>query len=188
MVLTTSGSLYSTCPTTIISQDLVNLHNCKISELITNLGQDCTLQSPAELIECTNCIYDPISKRSTGIYKTGGPRPFTKGVCPHCRGIGREDSKTESTIRCVVIWNPKEWIDILPEVMDWKVPRNMIQLWGYYSDVPALLEADTIIVAKDLRDIVKYVCRRVGQPVPKGFAIPSNDQLFFMQRVELIKA
>jgi len=38
---------------------------------------------------CNNCYLDPISRRSTGVYRKGGPSPFTGKVCPVCQGKGK---------------------------------------------------------------------------------------------------
>lgn len=40
-------------------------------------------------ITCNNCLIDPISRTSLGIYKKGGPIPFTGKICPICGGSGR---------------------------------------------------------------------------------------------------
>jgi hypothetical protein len=37
---------------------------------------------------CNNCYPDPISKKSTGVYRKGGPSPFTGKICPVCNGTG----------------------------------------------------------------------------------------------------
>lgn len=40
---------------------------------------------------CNNCIVDPISKRSMGVYNKRGPKPFPieEKICPVCRGAGK---------------------------------------------------------------------------------------------------
>ena len=40
--------------------------------------------------ECTNCYLDPTTKKSMGVYRKGGPRPFTGKICPVCNGSGKE--------------------------------------------------------------------------------------------------
>lgn len=37
---------------------------------------------------CNNCYPDPITKKSTGVYRKGGPSPFTGKICPVCNGNG----------------------------------------------------------------------------------------------------
>ncbi len=46
-------------------------------------------QAKASLKQCTNCFIDPLSKRSMGVYRKGGPVPFEKGQCPVCNGKGK---------------------------------------------------------------------------------------------------
>lgn len=38
---------------------------------------------------CSNCILDPITKQSMGIYRRGGPKPFEGRICPICQGRGK---------------------------------------------------------------------------------------------------
>lgn len=44
-------------------------------------------QSPKK--RCTNCLLDPVTRSSLGIYKKGGIRPFAGKVCPVCNGTGK---------------------------------------------------------------------------------------------------
>jgi hypothetical protein len=37
---------------------------------------------------CNNCFPDPVTKKSTGVYRKGGPAPFTGKICPICQGKG----------------------------------------------------------------------------------------------------
>ena len=37
---------------------------------------------------CNNCYPDPITKKSTGVYRKGGPAPFSGKICPICKGNG----------------------------------------------------------------------------------------------------
>jgi cell division GTPase FtsZ len=39
--------------------------------------------------KCDNCLQDPTTKLSLGIYKKGGPMPFSGKICPRCKGTGR---------------------------------------------------------------------------------------------------
>lgn len=59
-----------------------------------------------------NCVYDPISGKSSNRYKSGGPIPFPDGqTCPHCNGEGRVgDEQTEDVYLCV-LWENKFWLD-----------------------------------------------------------------------------
>ncbi len=39
--------------------------------------------------QCNNCFVDPVTKKSMGIFKKGGPVPFDGKVCPICGGSGK---------------------------------------------------------------------------------------------------
>ncbi len=44
---------------------------------------------------CPNCNYDRTNRCSSGVYKPGGPQPFTGMVCPVCKtkGVIRADKR-----------------------------------------------------------------------------------------------
>ncbi len=63
---------------------------------IDALLEDTALTVPCRLIYgntnptvCANCIFDPLTGRSSSIYLAGGPIPFANGqICPWCHGEG----------------------------------------------------------------------------------------------------
>ncbi len=66
-------------------------------------GVDCTFIFPPRKDPCPNCIPNTFGA-SSGLYKQGGPEPFTKPeTCPICRGIGSfEKNNREHGIMIVV--------------------------------------------------------------------------------------
>jgi hypothetical protein len=46
-------------------------------------------EKPAEKKPCPNCYPDPITRRSTGVYRKGGPMPFSSRTCPMCQNSGK---------------------------------------------------------------------------------------------------
>ncbi len=53
------------------------------------LVQTRSIDKKTVLQKCNNCIQDPISKVSMGVYKKGGPMFFSGKICPQCEGRGR---------------------------------------------------------------------------------------------------
>lgn len=71
-------------------------HNNFVKLQQNNLHPELQKEKPAVQISkaqvskgpCNNCFIDPMSKKSTGLYNSKGPRPF-KGICPLCQGSGK---------------------------------------------------------------------------------------------------
>ena len=86
-----------------------NLFKSKIDELREDIGRSIIARLPGEIIDCTFCIWDDSTKRSSGIPQSGvdwTTHPDYKGtmiICPNCRGRGRIDSPIEITISDVII-------------------------------------------------------------------------------------
>lgn len=74
---------------------------------------------------CPNCIYDPILKKSSNKYKSGGPLEFTLGMlCPYCNGIGVYGRENTETIYMAIIADNRKWIN--PPI-NIAIADNMIQ-------------------------------------------------------------
>ena len=65
--------------------------------------------------ECPNCTFNGF--RSNGVYKPGGPYPFSNGMlCPWCEGAGFKMVETTETIKARVYYSQKEWVKVGPQV------------------------------------------------------------------------
>lgn len=110
-------------------QNLKNVYNQQISLLLADNGltTGCkfSYRSSVQNI-CINCVYDPNTKRSSGLYKTGGPIPFTSGqMCPYCSGLGFVgNSNTEENVFMAIIWDSESWINFPTDVQS---PQDYIQ-------------------------------------------------------------
>ena len=73
----------------IINDEIKALFKNAISALLDDaaLTVPCTLMYGGKFATCSNCIYDPIGKKSANRYLSGGPIPFNNGqICPFCHG------------------------------------------------------------------------------------------------------
>lgn len=109
--------------------NLKSIYNKQISLLLADDGltSSCSFSfASSQQTLCENCVYDPNTKRSSGLYKTGGPIPFTSGqTCPYCSGIGFVgSSNTEENIFMAIIWDSDSWINFPNDVQS---PQNYIQ-------------------------------------------------------------
>jgi hypothetical protein len=143
-------------------------------------GHDCTIYYPSKPTECDNCLLDPRTRRSTNIYKAGGPIPFENyTVCPRCGGAGRSQVQTSENIKLRIYWEPKDWIDI---GVKFDVAFGICMTIGYMSDLPKIEKAETILLNADLQGIRRWTCKRAGEAVPHGF----RQERYFIQYMERI--
>ena len=150
-----------------IPDHVLDMHEVGTDALIDGLGTECSLIYPPKITECPNCYYDPRSRRSNNIYKSGGPKPFDNNTtCPWCGGAGRSTSSETEDITLRTYWSPKEWTVFAGSIVN---PESVIQAIGYMTDLPKLEKAAEILLNKDVEGIRKYKCSREGEAVPWGF-------------------
>ena len=168
-----------------IPASLIDCHEWMSDELIDGpTGQNCRLVYPVtNNAVCPNCIYDPRAQRSSGIYKAGGPIPFTNHtVCPWCGGIGRTNRAVEESIRLRVYWSTPNWRDTggggpRGVVED---PNNHCWVIGYMTDLPRLEKAERVLVDSDVAGVRRWLFERRGEASPWGF----RQDRYFRQFLE----
>ena len=115
---------------------------------------------------CANCIYDPIGKKSSNRYITGGPIPFANGqICPMCGGVGRIAQEDSEEIALAVIWDQKNWIDLGVNI---HAPEGYAQTISEMSSLPKIKKAKDIIFSIDIEKNAIHRFIRHGEPVPIG--------------------
>ena len=91
----------------IITNDFKNLFSNAIKALLEDaaLTVPCTLYFGVTKYEdCSNCVYDPIGRKSSNKFQTGGPVPFRNGgVCPVCSGNGKKPVTSTENLNLAVI-------------------------------------------------------------------------------------
>jgi len=143
------------------------------------IGKNCTLVYPPKSSECTNCVFDLRTGRSSGLYKAGGPYSFIVGdVCPVCGGEGLSLLPQEETIKLRVYWSNKDWIRISPPL---NIPNALAQVIGYMVDLPKLERAKEVILDSDFDQYKRWRVQRAGEAVPWGF-----QRRYFVQFMERI--
>jgi hypothetical protein len=109
-------------------KELQNIYNQQIDLLLADNGLTTLCEfnfGTSKNNICINCIYDPILKKSSNKYKTGGPVPFDLGkICPYCNGIGFYGLETKEQVYLAIIWDNKKWIN---PPLDIKNSDNFIQ-------------------------------------------------------------
>lgn len=134
--------------------------------MVYNLDIGIDHQYIANGVASKNCEYDVIRKRSTGIYKIGGPRPFARGrKCPYCKSRGFKETVIDKCIKCLIKWNPKDAENFGIAISQTK---GIVRLKTYLTEADDLMRAKTVIVNHDIIDQMKLKVRLIQGPIPVG--------------------
>jgi hypothetical protein len=145
---------------------IITLYQSHIDALINQLGKNTVLNLPPQRALCPNCRQEIWRKRSIGVYKIGGPRPFARGrKCPYCYGKGFLETPVQKCIKCLIKWNPKDFEDY-----DISVQKRdaIVRLKTYLIYMDDLLRAETAIVEYDQMEVTKLQVRRIRDAIPIG--------------------
>jgi len=149
-----------------IGADLITIYQERIDSLINQLGKNVLFIFDPIIEPCTNCVFDIGENRSTGIYKIGGPIPFTRGQkCPYCKGQGFLERAVEKCVKCLIKWNPKEFKNYGISVQK---NHAVVRLKGFLTDAPHMVKAKTAIVDHDIERAFKLIVRLIQGPIPVG--------------------
>jgi len=134
----------------------------------TALTLPCTLYYGVTKWEnCSNCIYDPIGKKSSNRFQDGGPVPFPfGGVCPVCNSAGKRPVITTDTLNLAVIFNYKDFLQMSTPVNN---PAGIIQTVSKKETTSKLKRAKEIQVATDIKAYADHRFERMSEPEPVGF-------------------
>lgn len=127
-----------------------------------------TLFYPEIKEECSNCFYNGF--RSNGIYKNGGPYPFSEGsICPYCGGEGLKTVEPSETLTARIYYEKKTWIDIGIKV---NVPDAAAQIVFKMDQLPKIQQCKYIIPSyyEGITSFQTQKLFRVGDYYPQGFA------------------
>lgn len=100
-----------------VSEEQVKLYQGFVKGIREDLGRNVTLHIPGARKDCPNCLWDPVNRRSTGMYSprapfptvtdnngktVTAPKPFTGGVCPVCNATGQVAEQTTKVVQCLI--------------------------------------------------------------------------------------
>ena len=149
-----------------LKNSLIRTYQSRIDALINQLGKNVYLEFDPIRESCPNCEYDSIRKRSTGVYKSGGPRPFVRGrKCPYCKGRGVTETPVNKCIKCLIKWNPNDAENFGIAVSQ---AKGIVRLKTYLTEADDLSRAKTVIVNYDIVDQMKLKVRLIQGPIPVG--------------------
>jgi len=149
-----------------IKDSLIIIYQSRIDALINQLGKNVYLEFTPIREPCPNCEYDTMRKRSTGVYKAGGPRPFARSrKCPYCKGRGFTETPVNKCIKCLIKWNPEDAKDYGISVSK---TGGIVRLKTYLTEADDLSRAQTVIVNHDIVSQMKLKVKLVQGPIPVG--------------------
>ena len=157
-----------------IPDTIIQSHEFVADALIEGpTGHNCEIMYPVTKNSvCPNCIYSPRKRKSSNIYKTGGPIFFKNHtICPWCGGAGRSARPITETLKLRIYWNQKDWIN----KGSLESPDSSVMVIGFMKDLPKIEKCDRILLNKDVESYRSWLCEREGESVPWGL---SQDRYF----------
>lgn len=148
-----------------IPTSLIDLYNQKIDEVFQFAKISVTLNYPTITIPC-ECSFSSIGNfpHHHGIH--GGNIPQFAEGCQYCGGTGTKKSQATESLDLCVYFTPKEFVK-LPINID--LVDGVIQIKGYLTQLPKLLQCESITISNEIRGIISYTYKRYGEMVPMGF-------------------
>lgn len=116
----------------IVDRGIRKIYSETIKQVISDLHKVITAELEPQKIDCPNCIYDTVNKKSSGVHdstfvssttifgETITPQPFTRGRCPVCFGEGELTVANTKSIKALVRWNPNEDLEVSPAGLEGK--------------------------------------------------------------------
>lgn len=122
---------------------------------------------------CNNCVFDPVSNKSSNVYNDVGPNPFSENsICPVCLGMGQIATEAQETINMAVIFNSKHWLNIDPRIIN--ISDRMAQTICKNTLLNKLNNANEIYFNNDATE--RYI--RAGDAQFAGLG--NSDYIFLM--------
>lgn len=161
----------------IITSDMKTLFTNMIDSLLEEnaLTLNCRLiYGGSAITVCPNCVYDPLSGKSSNRYKSGGPVNFPNGQpCPVCTGIGRISTDTDEELSLMVIYNSLDWIKMSGNSKTAQTGESFTLTFSKLSTYSQIKQAKEIIIDTAIETTVVNRYVRVGLPEIYGFGASS---------------
>jgi hypothetical protein len=154
-----------------IPSELKNLYKDAVDALLTSelTSQECEVVYPSKNEQCINCLPGPMGA-GTNVYRAGGPRAFTFGVCPYCQGKGFKSVESSELIRLRVFFTvDRSKQEVYAKLAGVNFERYEAQVIGYMADLVKIKRATHIILVSKHAGNKRIKCKIVGEPNPWGF-------------------
>lgn len=158
----------------IVTTDFKNLFNSCIDELLraNSLSLPCKLiYEGSSFDECENCYIDPVSRKSSNRYKSGGPLQFSNGqICPNCRGLGGTYNESSEVLNLLVLFDYKYWLNFNSKIHS---PDGLVQTISKLEDFPKIQKCQKIIIDTNISNYTESYFERNSEPQPAGLGSSS---------------
>jgi hypothetical protein len=161
----------------LITTELLDIYTSGEDEMYRGLAIPCLLAFAPVRTECPNCIISPINRSSSGKYKSGGPYPFTIGVCPYCHGAGYKEMTNTRTLSMQVGWKVKDFLDIFKTMAVLEAPESYVQIKAPLSELSNILNTTSISINTPWQPVANYNFKRKSEPIPSGIR---QNKYFYM--------
>lgn len=139
----------------------------EITDSLNNeLGVNCTLYFIPAQIPCDNCENNPVTGKSTGIYKSGGPISFSGTFCPRCNGEGFYTTEESEVIKMRCYFDRNSW---LKAGLNFIASDTSAITYGFIEDLPKIRKANSVILNSDQSAYNATRYSLLGEPVLHGF-------------------
>lgn len=168
-----------------ITPEIRNLAKAAFSDLIDQLSKPVKLVYPPKMERCDNCVYNPVGKKSSNVYVTGGPIPFPLGsICPLCGGAGMRATENSDIVNLLINEDVKTFDKSLKlDNTNIYYPAGTIQCKGYVRDLPKILKCDYMIKDMNLQPMMEYRYKRYGEPMVPGNIVQDYFFISLWQRI-----
>lgn len=165
------------------STGAVPIMRMAISDLILYLGKNCKVVYPPKMVQCNNCVRDPIGNKSKNIYLHGGPIAFPMGsICPVCEGAGATRAEEVSEIiRVIVHWNPKKYQNV--KLDNTRLADGVVSIKGHIADLPKIKTMDYFIPHIEIDAYANFKFRLSSEPISKGNIVQGEFFTALLERV-----
>ena len=146
---------------------LKNIYNNQMDLLLSESG----LTIPCNLIfdstkpiQCPNCLFDTINKKSSNRYNQSGPMPFANGqTCPYCLGHGiTQQEIANQDVKLAVITNSKDFIGVV------NLPELAAQTICTIDKLSVIKKCSKIIFNTQISTLSNNIFVRLNEPEPVG--------------------
>lgn len=128
----------------------------------------CKVIYPSKKVECANCTFLRMGSGSgTNVYKSGGPIPFSIGVCPLCGGTGFKEQSATENITARFYHDSASFRKFINNST--AIAESDGLLLGYMSDMPKILRMEKIQVGTNIEGVKSYFFYLNGEPYKHGF-------------------
>jgi len=137
-----------------------------VSELTS---EPCTVVYPPKKQTCENCLPGPMGSGGN-VYRSGGPIPFSFGLCPYCQGKGFKETESTDTVRLRVYFvTDRSKQEVFSKIANINFDKYDAQIIGHMSDLQKIKRANYILLVDQHQGQKKIKCKLIGEANPWGF-------------------